>query len=159
MTFLAGDEPAAQLFEDLRVLAIIKLSDEARNTTTTLANDAELVLAMQASSTYMLESTIFFNTTSTPNYKGLWTVPASATGRFQCTGYSIVGTLGIFDNAVIGTTQTIQGAAAARPHYMTGWITTSTTPGSLRWQWAQNTSNGAATTTLAGSYIKLTKVA
>lgn len=158
MTILAGDEPTAQEIEDLRILAVVKAADESRNTTTTLANDSELVLAVEASVTYMFESVIFQNSAATPDYKGQWSVPAGTTGRFQCTGYSLAGTLGIFDNATITTTQTIAGAGAAQPHLMTGYITTSTTPGNLRWTWAQNTSNGSNSTTLAGSYIKMWKV-
>lgn len=158
MTILAGDEPTAQELEDLRILSVIKFADESRNTTTTLANDSELLLAMAATTTYMFESCIFQNSGGTPDYKGAWSVPAGGTGRFQCTGYSIIGTLGIFDNSSITTTQTIAGAAAAQPHFMTGHIVT-VSAGNLRWTWAQNTSSGTNSTTLAGSYIKMWKVA
>jgi hypothetical protein len=161
VTFAAGDRPTALQLNDLAVLAVIKAADESRNTTTTLANDSELTLAVAASTTYLWEACIFFDSNATADYKGQWSVPASASGRFQCTGYALGGAFGMFDNATIGTVQANEGpvAGVVRPHFMTGSLTISTTAGNFRWQWAQNTSNGTATITKAGSYMKMWKVA
>lgn len=143
--------------EESLIQLVYKTADETIQSDTTLSNDSQLFLGVEANASYVFDSVIFFNTGGTPDYKGQWSAPSGATLTFQCTGYSISDVLGVFWNSV-GSLQTIAGNGTPRAHSMSGTLIVGSTAGTLRWQWAQNTSTASNTSTLIGSYIRLVKV-
>jgi hypothetical protein len=150
-------EDRVTVVESAITRVVRKTADETVSSDSTLSNDSQLSMSVEAGASYAFDSVVFFNTNGTANYKGQWTVPTGALLTFQCTGYSLAGTFGIFWNTD-ASLQTMQGNATPRPHAMSGTLIVAGTAGNITWQWAQNTSNASNTSTLLASYIRLTKV-
>lgn len=158
ITDTANDhETRLGVVEQSLIQLVYKTADETRSSNSTLTDDGQLILSVEANANYVFDSVIFFNTGGTPDYKGKWDVPSGALLTFQCTGYSISDVLGVFWNTN-ASVQTIAGNGAPRAHSMSGTLVMGSTAGSLKWQWAQNTLTASNTSTLLGSYIRLVKV-
>lgn len=143
--------------------SIFKPTDQVKTSDTTLADDTALVAALDASSTYAFRFVVFLSTGATPDSKfGLaytgslasayvfrgWQSPGaavSAADLFSLTVESLPGSININGNA--GTTIIM----------IDGVLTTSTS-GTLSFQWAQNVSDPVATTVRAGSYLEYRKL-
>lgn len=155
-----------------RNLAIAKPSDTSRNTTTTLANDPHLALAL-ATGTYIIEMVCLVSSTSvTPDIKIAFGFSGTATGGW--------GSLSVNGNAMWGSmsapnSQTARDLFAfngsdndsyglsASPTNGNGFHTRGlivvTATGTVTMMWAQNTSDAANTTLKAGSALTARKVA
>jgi hypothetical protein len=125
------------------------------NTTMTL--DTNLTIPLAVSSTYTVDIRGIFTAASGGDIKLSWgALPSGAT--FTWSGPSSVsGTGSVFTGSVTDT-WTGSGGSTERAFWYSGIITTSTTAGTLQFEFAQNTSNATATTMKAGSWLRLTRV-
>lgn len=160
MTFLPGDEPTASQLNDAYPLFVRKTSDQTVNNTAALGNDAELVLAVAASTTYDLYLRLIINSGTTPDFKALFTFPAGLTASLQiqegATPAAATAMSGPYTQA---SSLPINGVAADQVAVITGIVIVSSTTGNLQLQWAQNTANASNTTVKANSYMRLWKMA
>jgi hypothetical protein len=166
--FNAGDVlPAADVNEYLvNTKFVSKPGDTPRNTTTTLANDPDLTVAVDANKSYWTEVRIQFldPTSGTANFKVAFTVPAGATfnGEFAALGVGAsTYQANAVDSAAPITTAIyhVSGSFGDTSCRLSGVLATAGAAGSLTLQWAQNTSNGSNVTVRAGSSMFLRRVA
>lgn len=128
-------------------LYVTKASSTSRNTTTTVTSDPNLTLTVAANATYVVDCTVVW-TNGGGGFRCAWTGPAGATMVWtdnDGAGNGTISTQSTF-SATVGTT-------------LKGALVTSGTSGTFALQWAQNTSNAANTTLLAGCYLWLRRVA
>ena len=138
---------------------ILKVADETRSSTTTLANDTHMLFAVEANSRYAFE--MFIETYQDAGaFKYALSVPASVTSRTikresKTESGSIVQAC---DRDAVGSTA-VTGTALFGYVMMRGSIVTGGTSGNVAFQWAQNSSNAAASYVLAGSRLRYAKLA
>jgi hypothetical protein len=151
----AGHEPSADELTALLPIFAYKLFDETVNNTATLQNDDELLATVKASATYEVFCHVFFNSGTSPDIKFGWTGPSGATldwtsvdpfntswAKKSISGSIAIGTSGANESALL-----------------IGVLIVSTTAGTLQLQWAQNGAIASDTSVLAGSYLRLRRVA
>jgi hypothetical protein len=165
--FTVGQVLTAALVNSwLAPIAAYKASDESVTSSTVLQNDNDLVVAVAASCTYMLDLYVNYEggTQGSSDLKLGWTVPAGTTVTWGHIGVNTVGTI---TQASVATTsdQTntpsfgTNGAGNALSAFIRGTVLVSSTAGNLQLQWAQVTSSGTATKVKAGSYMLLQRIA
>lgn len=152
------------LFRDSFVL---KTADETVNTSAALQNDDVLVLPVAASSKYLVDAFIIYDSNTTADFKCAWVGPSGATMNWTVNGLAVASTAVsgsvVLANAAIADAgaQSIGGAGAGTQvvAHIAGILTVSTTAGTLQFRWAQATSDASDTKVIAGSYLRLIKVA
>lgn len=140
---------------------VTKQTDEARNTTTTLADDAELAVPMEANTRYMIRGRIFFDCNATADIKWSLAGPSGLSlARVErrtiaagATTYGNVAVATAFGSVSVTGTGTEGGYIAFE-----AVIATGANAGDLTFQWAQDTSNAGDSTVLRGSYLEYRKV-
>lgn len=154
-------------------LFVRKTVTETVTASTTVQNDDQLVLAVAANTTYEFVCQVAYDGNSTADIKLGFTFPASATMDYYASGYGIgVGAQFSLWSFVAGGAA---GLGTVSPSQMQGFsdetatsltairlygiLQVGSTAGNLQLQWAQNTSNAVATRVLAGSYLKLERMA
>lgn len=143
--------------------AIFKPTDETRNSTTVLADDGALLVALDASSTYAIRITAFLSTSATPDSKYAMAYSGSVASAFfyrgnQAPGAGVgSGNLFTVTTETIPASQDIDGGTGTTIIIIEGIVNT-TTAGTLSFQWAQRVSNAANTIVRAGSYLEYCKV-
>jgi len=146
-------------------LWVNKSADETI-TNNTIQNDDQLFVSVAANSQYKVEMFLIYQATATPLIKIGWTAPAGATFNWVANGLASSVTASssgvilragqvLADNPVLGTFGSIGVSNIALP---SGWLTT-TTAGTLQFQWAQSVTNATGSVVKAGSKIWLRKVA
>lgn len=154
----------------LDVIFARKTSDESVTSSDVLQNDDELLWAMGANETWEFEIVQFVSSGSnTPDYKNSLNVPASAA--------VYAGTAALLSNATTTSGSFLAGAGLAFAsdavaftgqaavngftimHVFKGLVLNGANAGNATLSWAQNTSNGTATTLKAGSYLIARRVA
>ena len=140
-------------------VAVKKTSNTARASNTSITSDPQLTLPVAANADYKFEALILFNgAASASDFQWRFTVPSGAVMNYTCPHADATGTLvgiSIVYNAPSVLTSQTTGTGNDRSATMTGMLTTAATAGNLVFQWAQNTSNGTATTVETGSYLYL----
>lgn len=158
----AGEIITAGLLQSFAPLNAYKAADTSRVTTTTLANDPDLLVSVAASAWYWIDCVLTYegSTQGSSDLKYAWSVPTGTTMACQQEGITTAGasTAG-FARGVSGGTAGTSGAGNQWTMRISGTVKTSTTPGTLVLQWAQNTSNGVATIVHAGSGMFLRRMA
>jgi hypothetical protein len=146
---------------------IWKTSDEARASNTTLTDDAELLVTLQANAAYLVNILALFTSPATPDFKcdleftgtcldftGIVDSRASAILTNSANGiaasFGFTGTAGAFDTF---TETGDSGADTYGGVRYSGLIQTGATGGVLSFRWAQNLSSAENTTVLAGSFL------
>jgi hypothetical protein len=150
-----------------RDLFVSKGADQTVNNSTVLVNDSALALSVVANAKYILEAYVKYDSGTTPDIKFAWTGPAGATldwipntppaGATGVNSALSVGNTAIGDGAAVAAGGV--GAGTAVVAHMTGTLTVAGTAGSLQLRWAQNTGDASDTKVLAGSWLRLTRVA
>jgi hypothetical protein len=133
------------------VSTVIKTTNETVNNSSTLQNDDELFFTVGANEVWAFRFVVQGNSGTTPDFRFAVTAPGGAVCRV---GFS--DPEGATSNAQYGcgvSTQSIPGNGVNDVYEITGTVTNSGTPGEVRLQWAQFTSNAANTTVFAGSYV------
>lgn len=127
--------------------AIVKAADTSRASTSTVANDAHLILPVVANATYIVEAVLVWSNGG-GGFRADWAAPSGATMVWTDNDGAGAAALGTDLTFSVTTGTTFQGA-----------LVVSGTAGNLTLRWAQNASDAAATVLLAGCYLKLERVA
>lgn len=152
---------------DNSVLWARKTSDESVTSSTTLQNDDHLFLSVAANCTYHVEALILYSARSDTDFKYKWDCPAGSALKVTSYGLAVGdtttdGTTIYYGHVNESSTGVHGGAAAENTTFMTvnmtGVLVVSSTAGTMRFTWAQNTSNATAAIVRSHSYLKLTKV-
>lgn len=141
-----------------------KTANEIVNNSATVQDDDHMTVAVAASSVYEVAGFFIYDGTSTADMKLGFAGPAGAT--LDWVTASLDATAGSATTAVKMSAQTISGtpsfgsvgAGSKVVARVTGLLTTSTTAGTFKVQWAQNTAEATDTTMYSGSYLRLTKI-
>lgn len=157
--FLSGLE-----FRDIKVMPemAVKTADTSRSSTTTLANDSELLLQIPEGGQYEIEGYLRFN-----GGGGGFKRALAYSGTVHSEGINVGGVAHVngtgsvvaaADGTAAVSNATITASGVGDYHLLTG-SAHFTTSGNLTVQWAQNSSNATATTLKAGSFIRARKLA
>lgn len=146
------------LFTEVRPRSVRKDTDGvAFPSTTTLANDEDLLSSVIAGVTYDFESMVYYVAGTTADLKLAWTFP-TATLDYSAAGLT---TASVYDETVSrgeasGSSKSFGGAGITSPRYVwyRGRIAV-TSSGTLRLQRAQAVSTAENTQILAGSWLRL----
>lgn len=124
----------------------IKAGATSRNTTVTPAADPDLVVAVEANSRYDVSAVVGW-TNGGGGFRVDFTGPSGATMLWVDNDGSVASTIGtdLTFSVTVGTS-------------LRGTLVTSGTAGNLTLRWAQNTSNAADTTLLAGCSLLATRI-
>lgn len=144
----------------------IKPGDTARASTTTFANDPDLILPVAANSTYFVQAVLFYTGAATmgSGFKYTFTVPTSATGMH---GDSYQNSSNIYvGDIAYNWTDTPQPQGGAWTDGVTsflnvkisGILVVAGTAGNLTLQWAQFTSSATNTTLRANSFLAASRI-
>jgi hypothetical protein len=145
---------------------VTKIADESKTTDTTFADDAALTFPVEASKIYLLRGAIFFSTGATPDFKFQFTGPTSPTditvrgAYYIAEGASGTGTRTEFVDIAFSVSHSVAGANTGDDGYVEFHmrLENGTNAGAVTLQWAQDTSDAATTSVLAGSYIEVITV-
>jgi hypothetical protein len=136
-----------------------KTANETVNNTSVLQNDDDLVLTLVANAVYEFTLRLHYNSGLTPDFKFGWVFPLSTTMIYAGVAADTAGGVVIPGGQIQTTVPAICGAAADFTAFYTGFIYTSSTAGTIRLTWAQNTANLSNTTLNTGTYLKAVRVA
>jgi hypothetical protein len=141
------------------VLSKVKTTRESVTSSTTLQDDNDFSFSLKANTTYAISGNLFVNAPSTGGFKWLFTVPSGASGRLNIdSGSSTLDGIDIDITAGQTSASTITITSAGFSGKLSGFVTTSSTAGTLLFRWAQDTSNATATYIERGSTMILTEV-
>lgn len=165
----AGQRITGSLLLSMLPLEAYKTTNLTRASTTTLVDDPDLVLTLEANATYVVEMFIKYASVTAEQLKTAWTVPAGANGGRSRVGISSTvndtTTGGPFGNVALGqhafaTTLTYgtRNSTANQVAAMEMGNVITTTAGTLALQWAQNTSGATGTIVAAGSYMRAKRI-
>lgn len=137
----------------------VKTSRETVTSSTTLQNDNDFSFELKANTTYAINGTNIISAPSSGGIKWVFTVPSGASGRINAKGLSNVSidtdiTAGAGSNNSVNVNGLYGSDSDIR---LVGFITT-TTAGTLTFQWSQHTSNVTGTYIERGSTMILTEV-
>lgn len=151
----AGTLPTSLLLQRMLPLTAYKSGDQSVVNSTTLVNDAALVVPVEANAVYKVELFIYYAGDSAADLKVNFTFPSGATSNG--TRY-----LGLNTSLAIQYGEVVWGGALAFGANGAGTIevaelaftlATSATAGNLQLQIAQNTATATAITVKAGSLL------
>ncbi|WNI16903.1 hypothetical protein [Actinacidiphila sp. ITFR-21] len=139
-----------------------KTADQQVSASTAFQTDSQLTVPLAANAAYAVDAFIIYSTPDNAEFKAQWAAPSGATmlwspwalsGGTSDTGgiRAAVGSGGWTVTSTLPSTTNVAG----RP---VGTITT-TTAGSLTYQWGQSVSDAAATTVRAGSWLRAHRIA
>lgn len=146
----------------------IKTADESVTSSTTLQNDNHLFYTVGATGTYIFDLWLWMNSAANAagDIKIGFTFPTGTCG-FTAIGLdttlasSFTGTMhtqGV-NSATSGTTALALGLSTSTTVGHVHGFLIATATGTLQMQWAQNGSNGSASTILTGSHMLVRQVA
>lgn len=146
-----------------------KANHTDRASTTTLADDSDLTVTLDANAVYVVEFHLHYAATDVARIKTAWTVPASAVGNrsavgpdqgviLSSTSSGGTGRWGVhnFGTLAIYGTRDSGGSQCAALEEAT---VITTTGGTCALQWAQNASSATATRMAQGSWMRATRIA
>ena len=140
---------------------VAKSSDESRQSTVSLANDGALVLAVDATSRYLIRGVVFFSTTAAAGIRFAHTGPGD-TARITIQNRPLAGGLDVLTPApvdkALGLVDVLTGTGADGVLAFDGILETGASAGTYALQWAQAVSTAVNTTVLRGSYLEHRKL-
>lgn len=160
-----GDYVTADLLTSMLSVQVTKQADESVASSTTMQDDNELVLPVEANATYQLSMWVPYSSTSgTPDILCDFTVPSGADLYRSVYGVTNATAAGVGDiewsaNATAGTDDRRASYNGTNTLLIFGRLNTSATAGNLQFRWAQAVSDAAAVTVKAGSWMKLERTA
>ena len=134
----------------------VKTSRETVTSSTTLQNDNDFSFELKANTTYAINGANIISAPSSGGIKWVFTVPSGASGRINAKGLNNVST----DTDITvgaGSAYSVNVNGSDADLRFIGYVTT-TTAGTLTFQWSQHTSNATATYIERGSTMVLTEV-
>jgi hypothetical protein len=152
---------AADVVNWLAPLAAVKTSDQSVTSSTTLINDNTLVLTPAVSATYLFICYLDYEGANAAGFlKWQWGVPTGANLRYQAVFVGTGGSPAV--NLTYAASDVVAaytlGAGQLCGATMTGTLAMGSTSGNLQLKWAQNASNGVATTVHAQSCLYLQRI-
>lgn len=165
MTAYAGGITEIEDLSEISGLVLTKFSDTGINTDTTLSDDPDLVTpSLDANSTWVIDGWLWWTGTSgTPDIKFAFAGPAGSDIQWILHAITTAGTSN--SSAQDIGIQTGMGNTHARGTFngstsgmVKGYLTIGGTAGSVRLQWAQNTSDASTVTLKEGSYLRFRRV-
>lgn len=148
---------------------VVKPSDTARTSTTTVADDPHLTATVVAGGVYIVRFVIFATTadSTSTDLKTGWNVPAGSTGLKMMHGPGDTAadfstsnnTKGRFSGRQYATTGNYQAETNAIAVLEESIITIGGAAGSVTFQWSQSASSASAVTVLASSYLHIRRLA
>lgn len=127
---------------------VVRKTSTQSNSTTTLANDTELKLAIGTSKTFIFQINAFLHETSTSDWKISVTAPTNAIGGWYGKFTSSTGDLHAFGSVHNGSNSTNTAGNLS----ISGWCTTDgSNSGDIQFQFAKQTGGGGSTDILIGS--------
>ena len=170
----AGQRLTGTLLQSMMPDIIVKNTNEDRPSTTTLANDTDLVATLEANAVYHVVMYVHFAALDAAGFQTQWAIPTGASGNRSGAGaaYPLAGggataaaaDGGYHRSGVHGTGTTVRYGTrnSATNQALTieeGMITTSSTAGTLALMWSQAVSNATATRVGAGSSLHIRRLA
>jgi len=163
-TISAGQRITASLLTSMLPITVSKPADESVTSSTTLQNDDDLVVAVSANATYVMDGYIMTSgaAAGTGDLKIDFTIPSGATMKYTSFGTTTASPAVQYEATVnanstaraIGTNGSADMGVAIQ-----AVITVGSTAGSVQLRWAQNTSSGTATILRATSYLRFERIA
>lgn len=144
-----------------------KTADESVSSTSALQNDDELLVAIGANETWIVEFHIAYNAGTGGDIKWSLNVPSGATGRIQTHGLGAGAATIDASNVLFSSTDLTDtiganfGGGGSNDTIMEikALIINGATPGNVQFRFAQLTSSGTATIVRSNSYALATRVA
>jgi hypothetical protein len=130
-----------------------KTADESVTSSTTLQDDNHLLFAIGVSEIWMAEASLYYTSGTTGDLKFAWSVPSGATGTHSYVGFDISIVFNSDVSTTLSTPLSVGGSGAIRLAQLRAIIVNSTNAGNVTLQWAQNVSDGTATTVLTNSVL------
>lgn len=163
----AGSKVTKARIAQQQIQVITSSSTQVVNNSTTTVDDNELVVALDANASYILELQVAFdNANTTPGYRTAWSMPTGATGFRYIFGSTQTGAS--FTDETNTKGKVVSGGLTVQSTHRSGtadqshseWLTVVTTnAGNAQFQFAQQTANASNTTRLENSYIRVQRVA
>jgi hypothetical protein len=165
----AGQRITGTLLTSTMPDIMFKTTNEDRASTTTLANDTDLVATLEANATYQVQFYLHFAALDAARFKTAWATPSGASGSRSAVGPDQAAILSSTSSGGQGrwgvhafTTACTYGtrdSATAQCFGLEEGVVTTTSAGTLAIQWAQATSNATATRLASGSYLIVRRLA
>lgn len=161
---LVGGEPTwVEYFPGSRVRFALKTANQSITNSTTLTNDNELFVNVDANSAYAVDAYIIYQTTDNADFNVGFSLPSGAT--FTWTPFGS-------DPAVNGNSSTAMRFLTGQATYRTlgggggevmagtprGTLITGANSGVVRFRFSQNSAQAVTTTVWAGSWLRLEKI-
>lgn len=146
-----------------------KTSGESRASTTTIADDSDLIVPVEANAIYFIRFTVHAAAVLASDIKTAWSAPSGATGNRSVLGPGSTASDANADNIAIrmgvhGLTTEITYSGVRNSNgaqfliIETSLITTAGTAGNVAFRWAQATSGATATIVQSGSWAEYRRV-
>lgn len=140
---------------------VIKAADTSRSNTSTLADDPDLTLAVEAGKTYVFEASIAAAAaTTTPDLNFGWAGPAGISGWWDFIMDTTTGTGNGRRLALSEASGRMNVESTAANDYVARvrGVFTTVDAGNFRLQWAQFASGADLSTVLEGSWLEVREV-
>lgn len=165
----AGQRITAALLTSMEPFNLWKTANTDRTATTTLADDPDLTVSLDANATYRVIFRLHYAATDATRFKTAWTVPSGTTGNRTAVGPDqgaiLSGTSsggqgrwGVH-NFTTSVTYGTRDSASNQCSAVEEAILITTSTGTLAIQWAQATSGATATRLAAGSSLYVQRLA
>ncbi|MEP7235254.1 MAG: hypothetical protein ABI778_08160, partial [Ignavibacteriota bacterium] len=138
-----------------------KASDQSVTSSTTLVNDNDLAIAINANDTWEIHGELHADcSSSTPNIKVAFTIPAGATMKIFYNGISDGGvTAGASVLTASGVSKTVNITGGTSTYIQIhGIVLNGGNSGNIQLKWAQGTSNGNSVILRTNTFLRGTKV-
>lgn len=138
-----------------------KSADETVNNSATLQDDNHLVVSAGANETWRLFYNLWYISNSTADIKITVVGPAGSSGWFSPVGMRYRNSAGTDQSSTrvaLGTSQDLEGSVVVSTVQIIADVQTSSTAGSIKLQWAQNTATVVNTIVYAGSTVEAIKI-
>jgi hypothetical protein len=166
----AGQRFTAALAAQMQPDWYVKGTGTTRASTTTFADDPDLIVPVLANKVYLIEFWVKAAALAAADIKTIWNVPAGTTGNRQVVGPGSTAADAGADNITsrwgvhaFATSIAYNGVrdSAANQFWFKEWaiVTVGATAGNIALQWAQVTSNATGSVVAAGSYARSTQTA
>lgn len=132
-------------------------TDQSVTSSTTLTNATGMSFSIAANETWYFDFTIGVTCSVAGQSQFAITSPSGASGS-NIASANGTGT-GCVAGAAFGSAMTITGTLTAVMVHITGYVTASSTPGTVQLQFAQATSDGTATKVKTGSFFQAWRTA
>lgn len=162
----AGRRITDELLESMLPLEVIKTVTETVTSSTTYQDDNELLLPGEVNATYRFRLFLLHSAGTTGKIKVRFGAPSGAAVNWgvhavhvNITSSTTVADMSVPSRLLSDDQQMGGGDLAGTTAFIEGVLTMGSTAGNLVLQWAQITSNAAATQVRAGSYLTMKRTA